>query len=263
MTSTMYLLRGPTSWRHPDHPSDQGHDGREQALEEADHGSCGLPARRQGQAERQGEHDDAERPALAHLGDDVLGDQLPENVHPRPAQAGLALALGLLDVAGDVLGPRVFGFGLAPQLHLLLGRQVAGPERGDQDRSDRDCDQHRHEVVQHRGRADDAELRRIADRGHPDHDADEHQRDDEQEEGPDENEVPHLLGPVEVGVLTHVAVENGLPEQGSCRQPDQDQDGQQVAVLHAHGSKGNRSGRAVQRQADRAQMERVSRPKSR
>ena len=142
-----------------------------------------------------------------------------------------------LDVALDIRLV-VFNLGIAAKLGPRFIRKIAGSKRRHQYRTERHRDQHGHEVVKNSRGADQSQLGRIADRCHTDDDADEDERDDEQEQRADEDQIASLFGPVRIGIVAHRPEQHELSVHTTSGQADQDQNGQQVPVLH--GRKGYR-----------------------
>ena len=95
-----------------DDPPDDPHKRVEHRLEKVSSGLGIVPAHRQGNTQQQADHNDAERVAFAHFSKSAGGDQLVQNVFPRPTQRVFVAFVGRFDPGGRTRA-LVLGFGLS------------------------------------------------------------------------------------------------------------------------------------------------------
>ena len=105
-----------------------------------------------GNTQQQADHDDAERVAFAHFPKSTGGDQLIQNVFPRPTQRVFVAFVGRFDPGGRTRA-LVLGFGLSGQVGGGFGIKITRLDQGDQGGPDGDGDGHRGQVVEDRGSA--------------------------------------------------------------------------------------------------------------
>ena len=216
--------------RQPEDPEHQSHDAVEEGSQRVDRRASGVADRRQCESEQEGEDDDAERPTVRELREEVLRDHLLQDVHPRTAESLLVRgAHRVSETAVLLVLRRPFTLETGDRLRR---EAFARGEAGHEHRTEHDRGDHGREVVEERGATDDAQTRRIADRGHPHHHGEEDQGQHQQHERPDQHDLPDrhpgVAGLDRVGDRT---VED-LPEDRTAHESHQNQHRDQAVLLH-------------------------------